>query len=135
KNTEPLREIMQAWAAGSDNPAAENSYCYLCALLGRDVETAYARGEKLFKAMPRRVAYRSTLAFLELRRGHAAAALLLFDRAAIDLSNSSPQTRLVYALILEANGRQDEARQLARDLKSDTFLPEELNLLRRLTGS
>lgn len=133
RDTERLRTTMREWSSLiPDDPMPENAFCYLSALTRRDVETAYPRAQKLLARQPNRLVYRTTLAFLELRRDQPRDALQLFQRGGFEPRDAGHQTRLVFALALDANGQSEAARDLVRNLDSDNLLPEERDLLRRL---
>ncbi|MBX3745757.1 MAG: tetratricopeptide repeat protein [Verrucomicrobiae bacterium] len=133
-DTRRLRVLMREWAAHfPDDPWPENAFCYLNALLRRDIEVSREKARSLVDRFPDRLPYRATLALLELRRDDPRAAALLFERFPIpDDLILSPQSRLVYAAVLQAIGRTEEARQRLRNLDPDPLLPEERELLHRI---
>lgn len=134
RDTRRLHALMREWSAHfPDDPWPENAFCYLNALLRRDIESTRERARALVDRFPDRLQYRATLAFLELRRDTPRAAAQLFDRftPADDLTLTA-QSRLIHAAVLDANGRREEARQSLRELDPDRLLPEERELVRHI---
>jgi predicted Zn-dependent protease len=132
-DTARLRTVMREWSAHvPDDPFPENAFCYLSGLMRRDVELASERAGHLLERLPRRVAYRTTLALLELRQDRPQAALQLYRRAPIEAQSLTPQARLIYAAVLNASGEKATARELIENLDPSRFLPEERELLERL---
>ncbi len=134
QDTERLRLLMREWSLNApEDPIPSARYAYLCALVRRDLMDAHTRLVPLVENHPARASYRATLAFVELRQDQPQAAFRRLDRAPMDSPNS-PQVQLVQALVLDANGQAAAAREIARSIRSDGFLPEELDLLRKLTA-
>jgi predicted Zn-dependent protease len=133
RDTERMRVLMREWSARfPDDPLPDNAYSYLSALLRRDLDEARDRSARLLDRFPTRLGYRATRALLELRHGQPRNALQLFERTRFDLHNAAPQTRLIYGLVLDANGRRTQAQSVVQGLRPDRLLPEEQDLLRRL---
>jgi len=132
RDTDRLRRLMLQWSLSApDEPSPNATYAYLCALVHQDLDDARARILQLTEAFPSRAAYRATLAFIELRRNQPQAALQLIQRTRND-GVSSPQTVLVRALVLDANGQSSAAKELVRSLRTDNLLPEERDLLNKV---
>lgn len=132
RDTERLRRLMFEWSVHSPyDPFPSSAYAYLCALVRRDLDDARSRIMQLTQAFPSRTGYRSTLAFIELRRDQPQAALQLLQRTSSEPSTSS-QTTLVRALVLDANGQTSAAKDLLRSLRLEALLPEELDLVQKL---
>jgi hypothetical protein len=130
-----LRALMAEWSAfAPDDPTPDATFCYLSALLRMDLDKAHRRASLLVDRFPTHLGHRATLAFVELRDSQPRQALERFERTRTDLRHAPPQPRLVYALVLEANGQQALALEFARQLPTDDLLPEEQELLRRVTG-
>ena len=133
RDAERLRTLMTEWASfAGDDPGPENAFCYLSALLRKDFVRAERRATALVERFPPQIGYRATLAFVLLRRGEAAAALDLFQRARADVSQASPETRLIYAATLDANDQHERALAIVRQLPRGDLLPEELEIVRRI---
>ncbi len=136
RDSRRLRLILREWSSNvSDDPVPENAFCYLSGLLSTDVELAYQRAKRLQERLPRRLTYRTTLALLQLRRGEPGAALELFDRTRLDVRTMSPQSRLIYAAVLNANGREAQARAVVEGLDASKLLHEEGEILRQIQES
>lgn len=132
RDADALRSVMQSWAAGSDHPLPEQTYCYLSALLGKDVEAALPRARALYDRMPQNLSYRATLAFLEFRRGNLKEAASLLSAASSNPATATAQSRLVEAVVLEASGETNRAREIAATIQGKTLLQQEQDILRRL---
>lgn len=131
-----LRAIMREWSAQvPDDPLPDNAFCYMSGLLQSDVDLAHERARKLHERLPRRLAYRTTLALLELRRNRPQAALQLFHGIRPEIDLRSPQARLVYAAVLNANGQTATARDLVQELRTRKFFPQEWELLQQIHGN
>lgn len=132
RDTERLRLLMREWASNApDDPVPNTRYAYLCALVRRNLDDAHARLIPLVENHPARAAYRITLAFLELRQDQPQAALQRLERTRGE-PGITPQLRLVQALVLDANSQSEAAREIARSIRPESLLPEELELLRKL---
>lgn len=110
------------------DPAVQNDHRYFAALTGRRPDESGA--SELVAAEPRMLAYRITLALAQLRNGRPADALAVFNGVTLDPAQIQPYQRAVLAAVLGANGRSDEARQLARSVRWDTVTTAELELIK-----
>ncbi|MBL9139190.1 MAG: hypothetical protein JNK85_25200 [Verrucomicrobiales bacterium] len=133
RDTQRLRAVMREWSAHvPDDPVPDNAFCYLSGLMRRDVEVAYERAKGLMDRLPGRIAHRTTVALLELQRDHPDLALQIFDRIRSELPRAAPQTQLVYAAALAANGQSEAAKKLVETIKTDSLLPEEQQIIGRI---
>lgn len=133
RDTQRLRAVMREWSAHvPDDPVPDNAFCYLSGLMRRDVEVAYERAKKLMDRLPGRVAHRTTVALLELQRDRPEVALQIFERIRSELPRAAPQTHLIYAATLAANGQAEAAKKQVETLKTDSLLPEEQQMLNRI---
>jgi tetratricopeptide (TPR) repeat protein len=105
----------------------QNDLRYFGALTGRPPDPAGAR--ELAALEPRMLAYRITAALTLLKSGQPDAALKVFDGVTLDPAQIQPYQRAVLAAVLGANGREAEARQLARNVPGDVVTAEEFNLI------
>ena len=105
----------------------QNDYRYFAALTGRRADTGGAR--ELVAAEPQMLAYRVTLAFTLLKNGQSDDALHIFDGVTLDPAQIQPYQRAVLAAVLGANGRENEARQLANSIPGDALTTKELELI------
>lgn len=107
--------------------AVQNDHRYFAALTGRRADTGGAR--ELVAAEPQMLAYRITLAFTLLKNGQPDDALHIFDGITLDPAQIQPYQRAVLAAVLGANGRENEARQLATSIPGDALTTKEFELI------
>ncbi len=124
-----LVEMTRRWP---QEPAFQNEHAYLNLLLGEDPEEPRQTVAALLKESPANGAYRTTFALALWRQKDFASALRAYEGQAGDWSQSPASQRVVYAAVLAANNRADEARQIARALPANQLRPEELELLKPL---
>jgi hypothetical protein len=105
----------------------QNDHRYFAALTGRRTDVTGAR--ELLAAEPRMLAYRVTLALAHLKNGQPEAAMQVFDGITLDPAQIQPYQRAVLAAVLGTNGRQAEARQLARSVPGDAVTVQEFELI------
>ena len=108
--------------------AVQNDHRYFAALTGRRADVS--GGRELVDRHPRMLAYRITLALAHLKNGQPEAAMKVFDGITLDPAQIQPYQRAVLAAVLGANGRADEARQLARSVPADAVTVQELELVK-----
>lgn len=105
----------------------QNDHRYFAALTGRRADTSGAR--ELVASEPQMLAYRITLSLTLLKNGQPDAALRVFDGITLDPAQIQPYQRAVLAAVLGANGRVNEARQLARGIPGDAITTQEFELV------
>jgi len=105
----------------------QNDHRYFAALTGRRADVSGAR--ELVDRQPQMLAYRITLALTHLKNAQPEAALNVFDGITLDPAQIQPYQRAVLAAVLGANGRADEARQLARSVPGDVVTVQEIELI------
>jgi hypothetical protein len=117
-------------ALAPDDPDAADQLSYLNLLLETDVEANLATAKKLAEKYPNRLSFRVTAALGYLRHHDAGSALAQFKAPApIDWKRAQPAWRAVYAAVLLANDRNDEAREMIGTIPLDRLGPEERALL------
>jgi len=117
-------------ALAPDDPDAAAQLAYLNLLLETDVEANLATANKLAGKYPNRLSFRVTAALGYLRNHDAGSALAQFKAPApIDWKRAQPAWCAVYAAVLLANGRNDEAREMIGTIPLDRLSPEERALL------
>jgi len=117
-------------ALAPDDPDAADQLVYLNLLLETDVEANLATAKKLAEKYPNRLSFRVTAALGYLRHHDAGSALAQFKAPApIDWKRAQPAWRAVYAAVLLANDRNDEAREMIGTIPLDRLSPEERALL------
>jgi hypothetical protein len=87
--------------------------------------TLSALAEKLVEKNPRSLPHRTFLALVRLKRNRAADALAVYENITVARGALTPSALAVHAAVLAANGRKDEARAEAEQIKNDNLLPEE----------
>ena len=109
-------------------PEPKNDWAYLNLLLNTQVDEASKIAKSLVESDPRMLAYRTTLALACLRKNDPAGAQKVYDGLQIDWNTSPASGKLVYALVLIANGKKDQALALVHDLDRSQLRAEELEL-------
>ena len=109
------------------DPVVQNDHRYFAAITGRRADAGGAR--ELVAKEPRLLAYRVTLALTHLKNGQPQAALQVFDGVTLDPAQIQPYQRAILAAVLGANGREAEARQLARSVPGDVITVQEMELI------
>ena len=106
----------------------QNDHRYFAALTGRRADVSGAR--ELAQREPKMLAYRITLALAHLKNAQPEAAMRVFDGITLDPAQIQPYQRAVLAAVLGANGRDNEARQIARSVPGDIVTVEEFELIK-----
>ncbi len=112
----------------------QNDHRYFATLAGAepDVEGALA----LANSDPRMFAYRITLAMTLLKAGRNQEALGVFqDIPDLKIEDIQPYQRGVLALVLAANGRTEDARQIVGTIPAGVLTDREIELLKPLLPS
>jgi hypothetical protein len=121
-------EKISALAPGDPDAAAQLAYLNL--LLETDVEANLATAKRLAEKYPNRLSFRVTAALGYLRHHDAGSALAQFKASApIDWKRAQPAWRAVYAAVLLANDRNEEAREMIGTIALDRLSPEERALI------
>jgi tetratricopeptide (TPR) repeat protein len=110
------------------DPVMQNDHRYFAAVTGRRADVS--GGRELVAQEPLMLAYRITLALTHLKNGQQEAAMKVFDGITLDPTQIQPYQRAVLAAVLGANGREAEARQLARSVPGDQITVQEFELIR-----
>ena len=105
-------------ASGSDLPAP-----------GSEVQALSALAEKLVEKNPRSLPHRTFLALARLKQNRAEDALAVYENVTVARGALTPSALAVHAAVLAANGRKDEAKSEAAQIKIDNLLAEEKALL------
>ena len=123
---ETLKQMMQDLPL---RPEPKNDWAYLSLLLNVNVDEAWNTAQSLVQTNPQLLAYRTTLALGYLRKNDPADASKLYDGLQIDWSTASASAKLIYAVVLEANGKKNEADAFLRPLDRHQLRMEELALI------
>jgi hypothetical protein len=131
-DTLPLAELsalMDRFAGEfPDLDEAQNDAAYLRLLMGQGAAADEAATRQLLAKKPALLAYRTTAALASLRAQHFPEALALYDGWQIQWENAPERYRAVYAAVLEANGRADEAAKMRATIRSEALRAEERTL-------
>jgi hypothetical protein len=113
-----------------DDPNAVDQLAYMNLLLSQDVEKNLAIAKGLAKKYPDRLSFRVTAALGYLRQHDPGSALAQFKAPVpIDWKRTQPSWRAVYAAVLLANNRTDEARDMVETIPLDQLSPQERALI------
>ena len=91
--------------------------------------TISALAEKLVQREPASMPHRTLLALARLRQNRAADALDVYSNIQVRPNALTPSALAVHAAVLAANGRTDDARAEAEQIKPEQLLPEEQALI------
>jgi hypothetical protein len=105
-------------ASGSDLPTPSSELQALSAL-----------AEKLVEKNPRSLPHRTFLALARLKQNRAADALTVYDNVTVTRGALTPSALAVHAAVLAANGRKEEAKSEAEQVRREQLLPEERKLV------
>ncbi len=128
-NAELLATLQQMMVDLPLQPEPKNDWAYLNLLLNTDVNKAWDTAQSLVQANPQMLAYRTTLALGYLRKNDPDSAAKVYDGLQIDWSTASPSAKLIYAVVLGANGKKDQAAAFVHTLDRSQLRPEEGTLL------
>jgi tetratricopeptide (TPR) repeat protein len=113
-----------------DDPNAVDQLAYMNLLLNEDVEKNLGVAKQLAEKYPQRLSFRVTAALGYLRQHDPGSALAVFKGPVpIDWKRTQPAWRAVYAAVLLANDRNDEARDLIETIPLDQLNPQERALI------
>ena len=109
---------------------ARNDTIYLRLITGgATTEQMQKEVTDLLTRKPNMLAYRTTGALYELRRGNAAGATKLYDGWKVDWTTASERFKVVRVAALTADGRKSEAEELLATIDRKKLRPEEVALL------
>jgi hypothetical protein len=126
---EALQEVLQLYPQSSQ---ARSDLAYLRLLDGKPAEDDLAVVAAFHQQSPWFLAYRISAALAALHRQNPEEALALLQSGNIRWDRAPAGWRAVYAGILSASGRIDEARSLARQIEPATLRPGERKLVAKL---
>jgi tetratricopeptide (TPR) repeat protein len=116
-------------AISNDDLNAQAELVHYNLLLFDDVDANAQKAQALVQKAPTRLSFRVTAALGCLRKGDAAAALAQFKGPPIDWQRTPPGWRAVYAAVLLANNRIDEARAMIEKIPLDQLNDAERQLI------
>ena len=91
--------------------------------------TISALAEKLVAKNPRSMPHRTLLALVHLKRNRPRDALAVYDNINLTRGALTPSALAVHAAVLAANGKDDDAKSEAKQIKPEQLLPEERELV------
>jgi hypothetical protein len=141
-----LEDMLRLWP---NDPAVQNDEAYARLLvLGKDNRNDKAKenspqtrdqvaaiekvAEKLVEQHPRSLPHRTLLALARLKQNRAADALTVYDNVKVAPGALTAPALAVHAAVLAANGRTDDAKTEASQVKPEQLLPEERALIQNL---
>ena len=128
-NAEILETLTQMMADFPMQPEPKNDWAYLNLLLNTNVDEAWKTAQSLVQANPQILAYRTTLALGYLRKNDPAGAGKVYDGLQIDWTTASTSAKLIYVVVLDANGKKDQAAAFIQTLDRSQLRAEESALL------
>ena len=94
-----------------------------------ELQALSALAENLVAKNPRSMPHRTLLALAYLKQNRAADALAVYDNISLTRGALTPSALAVHAAVLAANGKNDDAKSEAKQIKIDNLLPEERELV------
>jgi hypothetical protein len=121
-----LGEMVKRWPKDS---SVRNDYTYFTLLRGEDLVDGLKTARELVAEAPTSLAHRTTLALANLRLNDPAAASAVYDGLNVPWDRAPSSHRAVYAAVLGAAGKVEEARRQAAAIPADSLRPEERELI------
>ncbi len=100
---------------------------------GSELPALSALAEKLVEKNPRSLPHRTFLALARLKQNRAADALAVYENVTVARGALTPSALAIHAAVLAANGRSEEAKSEARQIREDQLLAEERKLIADLS--
>lgn len=125
----PSGEKRDEGVASPTNPITNNPPSPGSGAAGEELITISALAEKLVQREPASLPHRTLLALARLRQNRAADALDVYSNIQVRPNAVTPSALAVHAAVLAANGRTDDARAEAEQIKPEQLLPEEQALI------
>ena len=98
----------------------------------QELITLSALAEKLVERNPRSLPHRTFLALARLKQNRASDALAVYDNITVARGALTPSALAVHAAVLAANGKMDNAKSEAEQIKPEQLVPEERALVEQL---
>lgn len=131
-DTYALRQVFDRMSKISQNdPVISNDLAYLNLLLNEKIDESIRIAQHLTDTMPHMLAFRITLALGHLRQQEPTKALEPLTNLQIDWNTTQVSWRAIYAAVLAANKRIQEAQALTAEIPAATLRPEELALIKQ----
>ncbi|MEM8550354.1 MAG: hypothetical protein AAGF10_06145 [Verrucomicrobiota bacterium] len=133
RQTENLVSLLQRMAeAYPQDIRVLNDWAYINLLLDRQVPLALGTARSIIEQGTPYLANRITLALGLYRSGQLSEALAVLEPLELDWGEVPDQWRGIYAVILRANGRSEDAQAMAENLRTENLLPEERALIQKV---
>jgi tetratricopeptide (TPR) repeat protein len=97
-----------------------------------EVKSIVDLAEKLVRQNPRSLPHRTLLALALLKANRAPEALRVYENIQVAADALTSSALAIHAAVLTANGKQDDAKTEAKQVKIDNLLPEERELIEKL---
>ncbi len=94
--------------------------------------TISALAEKLVAKNPRSMPHRTLLALVHLKRNRPRDALAVYDNISLTRGALTPSALAVHAAVLAANGKMEDAKSEAEQIRAEQLSPEERQLIAAL---
>ena len=136
--TEPVppsndkQTVEAAVSAAKSNATPARSAGDTPATTEENLKQIEALAEDLVQRNPASMPHRTLLALARLRQNRAADALAVYENIQVSANALTPSALAVHAAVLAANGKTDDARAEAKQIKRDNLLPEERQLIEKL---
>ena len=129
--TEMLRVVRRMVASRNSDLKAKNNVALFSALLQQDVHNALLLAQDLVKENPDDSVFRSTYAFVLLANGMTEESLEAIEQLKPE-QRQDPGYAPYFAMIYQANGDMEKAREYLGRVDRKELLPEEVTLMDRL---
>ena len=97
-----------------------------------ELQALSALAEKLVAKNPRSMPHRTLLALVHLKRNRPRDALAVYDNISLTRGALTPSALAVHAAVLAANGKMEDAKSEAEQIRAEQLLPEERQLIAAL---
>jgi hypothetical protein len=126
------RSAVSGQSSRSEEPITNNPPSQNYGVAGQELITISALAENLVQHEPASLPHRTLLALARLRQNRASDALNVYANIQIAPRTLNPSAIAVHAAVLAANGREEDARTEAAQIKPEQLLPEERELIKDL---
>ena len=131
--TGQYRVFRRLRALRTEDDAVANNFAFFATLIGQDLIAAEEIAARNFQNAPDNWIWRSTHAFVLLKKNRAQEALEAMKPVASQWQ-ASPPIAFVYGLVLAANGQKAEARTILATLPTASLTVEEVQLVKTATN-
>ena len=128
RTRELLKVLRRLLRMRPDDPTINNDVAYLGLLLNDTSVQPFERARNVYEANPQLPPFAATYALAQLRGGLPAVALKVMQNFKME-QLTAPGWQAVYAAALDANGRRNEAVNVARGIDYQNLKPEEKKLI------